>query len=261
MKLIIFTDLHYYAGDRETAIFGKAKKLTQYAPSMLEQLVEKVNHEYKPDAVLNLGDSIQDANDHDADVISLKKVAEKVKEFACPYYMVLGNHDLKMFDSHREAAEIFGVEGFNFTVELGGYRLVFVTHEVRPELGTTGGGITKTHTMGESTVAWLKNELKTSKLPCLIFTHYAIHHEKPNAIPLDREQVLAAIHESGNVRAVFSGHTHVAETVEQEGIVNYILGSPTADLTVCGTPDAVYYEVDIEGDDITVKEHLFEVRE
>lgn len=156
MKLIIFTDLHYYAGDRETAIFGKTKKLTQYAPSMLDQLIDKVNNEYKPDAVLNLGDSIQDGNDHDADVISLKKVAEKVREFAVPYYMVLGNHDLKMFDSHKEAEEIFGVESFNYAVELGGYRLIFLTNEVKPELGTAGGGIVKTHSMGEDTIAWLR---------------------------------------------------------------------------------------------------------
>ena len=259
MKLIIFTDLHYYAGDRETAIFGKSKKLTQYAMPMLEQLIEKVNNEYKPDAVLNLGDSIQDGNDHDADVISLTDAAKKVKEFNCPYYMVLGNHDLKMFDSHREAEAIFGVESFNYSVELGGYRLVFVTHEVRPELGTAGGGIVKTHAMGEATVEWLGNELKTSEKPCLIFTHYALHHEKPNAVPSDRDAVLKAILESGKVRAVFSGHTHIAATVEQEGVVNYVLGSPTADLTECGTPDKVYYEVDIEGEEIKVTEHLFEV--
>lgn len=46
MKLILFTDLHYYGGDRETAIFGKTKKLTQYAMPMLEQLIDKVNHTY-----------------------------------------------------------------------------------------------------------------------------------------------------------------------------------------------------------------------
>ena len=148
-----------------------------------------------------------------------------------------------------------------FTVELGGYRLIFVTHEVRPELGIAGGGIVKTHAMGEDTIAWLREELSKSDKPSMVFTHYAIHHEKPNHVPADREQVLAVLQGAKNLLAVFSGHTHVAETVEQEGIVNYILGSPTADLTVCGTPDAVYYEVDIEGDDITVTEHLFELRE
>ena len=75
MKLILFADLHYYGGDRETAIFGKTKKLTQYAMPMLEQLIERVNRDYKPDAVINLGDSIQDANDRDADVMSLTTVA------------------------------------------------------------------------------------------------------------------------------------------------------------------------------------------
>lgn len=260
MKLIIFTDLHYYAGDRETAIFGKTKKLTQYAPSMLDQLIDKVNNEYKPDAVLNLGDSIQDGNDHDADVISLKKVAEKVREFAVPYYMVLGNHDLKMFDSHKEAEEIFGVESFNYAVELGGYRLIFLTNEVKPELGTAGGGIVKTHSMGEDTIAWLRKELKNSDQPCLLFTHYALFHEKENAVIQNVDRVLEAIREGGNVLAVFSGHTHVAYDREAGGVMNHVLGSPTADLTECGTPDAVYYEVDVKESKINITAHLFEVR-
>ncbi len=260
MKLIIFTDLHYYAGDRETAIFGKAKKLTQYAPAMLEQLIQKVNHEYKPDAVINLGDSIQDGNDHDADVISLSKVAEKVKEFECPYYMVLGNHDMKMFDSHKEAEEIFGFESFNYAVELCGYRLIFLTNEIKPELGTAGGGIVKTHATGEENIKWLRQEFQSEK-PCMLFTHYAVIHEKPNAVMADCDQVLAAIQEGKNVIGVFSGHTHRVACEEHDGIPYHIFGSPTADLDLTGYPDKVYYEVDICGKEIKVTEHLFEVED
>ena len=46
MKLIAFSDLHHYAGDRESAIFNKTGKLTQYAMPMLTELIERVNGEY-----------------------------------------------------------------------------------------------------------------------------------------------------------------------------------------------------------------------
>ncbi len=264
MKLIIFADLHYYAGDRETAIFGKTKKLTQYAPSMLEQLIEKVNGEYKPDAVINLGDSIQDGNDHDADIISLKKVAEKVKEFECPYYMVLGNHDMKMFDSKREAEEIFGFDRFTYSVDLCGYHLVFMTNDLKPELGTAGGGTVKTHAMAEEDIAWLRQDLAKNEKPCIICTHYPFTGDtwkSPYALIENRDKLFEIMDQDPRLIAVFSGHTHVAYNEERKGVKHIIFGSPTADLTECGTPDAVYYEVDIEGDQINVTEHLFEVRE
>lgn len=258
MKLILFADLHYYGGDRETAIFGKTKKLTQYAMPMLEQLIERVNRDYKPDAVINLGDSIQDANDRDADVLSLTTVAEKLKEFHCPCYTVLGNHDLKMFDSHREAEEIFGCERFNDSLDLCGYHLVFLTNGVKPELGTAGGGIPKTHAVSEDTIEWLREDLKRSKNPALIFTHYAFYGSDANVIK-NGEQVLQVLRESGNVAAAFSGHTHRAYSEEHDGIAFHVLGSPTADLEESGRPDGVYYEVELCGGEITVTEHLFEV--
>ena len=101
MKLIAYSDLHHYSGDRETAIFNKTQKLTQYALPMLDELIEKSNNVYKPDAIVNLGDSIQDANDYAMDVLSLEQVADKIPGFDAPHYMVLGNHDLKMLIQSR----------------------------------------------------------------------------------------------------------------------------------------------------------------
>lgn len=260
MKLIIFTDLHHYAGDRETAIFGKTKKLTQYAMPMLEQLIEKVNREYKPDAVINLGDSIQDANDREADIVSLTAVAEKIKEFNCPYYMVLGNHDLKMFDSTCEAERIFGYDRFTYALDLGDYHLIFLTNEVRPERGTAGGGIPKTHALAEADIEWLRAELAGSEKPCLLFTHYTFFWPDAGLVMENADRVLEVIRASGKVQAVFSGHTHVAGSEEHDGVVYHVLGSPIADLQEVGAPDAVYYEVDLCGDRITVTEHLFDYR-
>ena len=44
MKLIAYADLHHFSGDRESAIFNKTGKLTQYAMPMLCELIDKVNN-------------------------------------------------------------------------------------------------------------------------------------------------------------------------------------------------------------------------
>ncbi len=264
MKLIIFSDLHYYGGDRATAIFGKSKKLTQYAPAMLEQLIAKVNNEYKPDAVVNLGDSIQDANNHDADAEGLAFIAKKMKEFDCPCYTVLGNHDMKMFESKDEIAAIFGYEKFTYSLDLAGYHLVFMTNDLKPELGTAGGGTVKTHAMAEEDIAWLREDLQKNDKPCILFTHYTFVGDvwkSPYAVVKNKEELLEIMDADENLLAVFSGHTHKAYYERREGTEFHILGSPTADLTECGTPDAVYYEVDVCGREVKVTEHLFEVGE
>ncbi len=264
MKLIFFTDLHHYHGDRETAIFGKAKKLTQYALPMLEQLIEKVNKEYKPDAVINLGDSIQDANDRTADAECLSFIFNKFKEFNCPCYSVLGNHDMKMFDSKEEISAIVGQEQFTYSLDLAGYHLVFMTNELKPELGTAGGGTVKTHSMSEADIAWLKEDLAKNEKPCILCTHYVFLGDgwkSPYAKIENRDKIFEVLDEDKNLLAVFSGHTHVAYTEHRNGVDYHVFGSPIADLTLCGKPDGVYYEVDIDGKEIKVTEHLFEVGE
>lgn len=264
MKLILFTDLHHYHGDRETAIFGKSKKLTQYALPMLEQLIEKVNNEYKPDAVINLGDSIQDANDQEADAIGLSFIFEQFKRFNCPCYSVLGNHDMKMFDSKEEISTIVGQEKFTYSVDLGGYHFVFMTNDIKPELGTAGGGVVKTHSMAEADIEWLREDLAKNDKPCILCTHYAFLGDgwkSPYAKIENREKLFEVFDGDQNLMAVLSGHTHVADAEQRNGVDYHVFGSPIADQTQCGKPDSVYYELEIEGRELKITEHLFEVGE
>ena len=46
MKLLVFSDLHYFAGDMETAIFNTKKKLVRYALPMLDRLTEIINNDF-----------------------------------------------------------------------------------------------------------------------------------------------------------------------------------------------------------------------
>lgn len=262
MKLIVYTDLHHYSGDRESAIFNKTGKLTQYAMPMLCQLIDKVNNEYKPDAVINLGDSIQDANNYDMDVVSLCDVAEKFKEFNVPHYMVLGNHDLKMFDTFDNHKKIFGYDSFNYSVDLCGYHLVFMTNGIVPERGTVGGGVEKTHYAVKETVDFLRSDLSQNTKPCIIFNHYPFiaHKELNERMLIQNVQELFDITDSHkNILAVVSGHTHISSSFVRNGVDYHVLGSPIASPLKNDIPDAVYYEIDVEDNKVTVTERKFEI--
>ena len=65
MKILVFTDLHYYGGDNP--IFNTAKKLVQYALPMLDELIKIAENE-NVDFVVNLGDIIQDTCDKEKDI-------------------------------------------------------------------------------------------------------------------------------------------------------------------------------------------------
>ena len=57
--------------------------------------------------------------------------------------------------------------------------------------------------------------------------------------------------------AVFSGHQHWTKKKVEDGIRYYVVGSLTENIHDDGIPDGVYFEVDIEGNQIEVKEcHL-----
>lgn len=260
MKLIAYADLHHYSGDRESAIFNKTGKLTQYAMPMLCELIDKVNNEYMPDAVINLGDSIQDANNCDMDIESLLQVAEKVSGFNPPHYMVLGNHDLKTFESFDEHKRIFGYDSFNYSIDLCGYHLVFMTNGLVNERGTGGGGVEKTHYAVKETIDWLCDDLSKNTKPCIIFNHYpfiACDGLDMRHLLQNTDEFFEIIDSNKNIIAVISGHTHIAYSKERNGVDYHVLGSPIASPLKNDIPDAVYYELNVEENKVTVTEHKF----
>ena len=118
MKIIVFADVHYFAGELESAIFNKKKKLVQYSLPMLDRLTEKINGEYNAAFAVNLGDIIQDTTEHDGDIKALKFMFDRFKKIKCPTYSVLGNHDLKMMDSVTEIEEIMGHKNIETTLDI-----------------------------------------------------------------------------------------------------------------------------------------------
>jgi len=252
VKILLFTDLHYYGGDNPR--FDTSKKLVKYALPMLDEFI-KIAEDENIDFVVNLGDIIQDTYDKEKDIECLTFMFEKLKGFGCPCYSVLGNHDMKMMDSEKEVEAIMGYES-NYSFDKDGFHFVFLTTDVRPELGIDRGGIFKTQTLPEKTVKWLENDLDKNTLPCIIFTHFVLCEVESVPDPCmflkNRAEVKAILDKHDNIKAVFNGHQHIPKIREENGLTYYVVGSPTASPDADGIPLGIYIIIETAGDAIDV---------
>lgn len=255
MKIVIFADLHYYGGDIKTAVFNTKKKLVQYALPLLHALTERINQ--TADICVNLGDLIQDMNDKQKDIECLRLMFGELKKIQPPCYSVLGNHDLKMMDTVGEVEEVMGYVS-TYSVDVGGYHLVFLTTEIRPELGLGRGGCFKAQYLSDVHLTWLRNDLAKNQLPCVVFTHYGLAEdaslEDGCMFMKNRADVKEILRADGNVKAVFSGHQHITKAIVEDGIPYYVLGSLTACSAQPGVPTGIYFEVELCDGAVSVTE-------
>ena len=218
-KLVIFSDIHY-APERPInngSIIDR--KLMEYAVPLLEQLTDKINNDIKPDIAINLGDLVEDFNDHDKDIINLKFIWKMLKNIRVPFYSLAGNHDLRSMSSRTEVEQIMGYEHSTFSIDMLGYHFIFLGLDVNEALGVEFGGIFKTQFISKEDIEWLKNDLEKNNLPSIVFTHFGIAEDDmkgnwwfakspDHALLGNRAEVKEILKKDKNLLAVFSGHQH-----------------------------------------------------
>lgn len=266
MKLVVFSDIHYAP---EPPIHNGSiidRKLTQYSVPVIKKLIEEINHSIKPDIAVNLGDLIEDFNDHDKDIENLKFIWNILKDIKTPFYSAIGNHDLRSMNTRKEVEEIMGYKNATFSINLKGYHLVFLGLTVDSQMSTQEGGIQKTRNVSKEDLEWLKSDLKENTFPCLVFTHYGIAEDEmkqnwwfeksPNSALLqNRDEVKNIFRKDKNILAVFSGHQHWTKHMIEDEINYYVVGSLTENIKDNGIPDGVYLVVDLSEDKVDVKEY------
>ncbi len=258
MKLLIFGDLHYFGGDISTARFDPEKKQVRYALPMLEHVMKACD----ANVCVNLGDLIQDDYDKQRDLEVFARIHERLAHFPCPCHSILGNHELKMMDRIEDMEAMLGHKA-TYSLDLHGYHLVFLSPEVRPELGIRRGGCYKAQYLGERTIQWLADDLAKNRLPALVFTHYPLAEDETVEDPLmfmkDREEVKAILRRDSHVLAVFSGHQHVAKEFTEDGVRYFLTGAlcpaPDESGNVCGES----MEVTLSGSDLTAANRVIPV--
>ncbi|MGD9901221.1 MAG: metallophosphoesterase [Spirochaetales bacterium] len=267
-KFIIFSDIHYAPVALDIKVDGVQRKLTEYAVPLANKLIETVN-ETMPDAVINLGDSIQDSSNYEEDINNLKYICNVFKGFNVPFLSVSGNHDLRLL-SRQEVSDIMGQNHHNFSEDIKGYHIMFLGLDVNEAAPNGSGGILRTRKLRSSTLEWIKNDLLNNNLPTLIFIHYGVaeddmqnnfwfYKNKEAALLENRVELKHILENDNNVLAVFSGHQHWTKRLVEGNIQYFVVGSLTENMKNDGVPDGIYLEVDIKNKDIEVKEHHLKI--
>ncbi len=264
-KIVIFSDLHY-APERPInngSIIDR--KLMEYAEPLLEKLIDKINNEIKPDLVLNLGDLVEDFNDHDKDIINLNYIWDKLKDIKPNFYSCIGNHDLRSMSSRHEVEQIMGYEHSTFSFNIDDLHVVVLGTYVNNDLGTAYGGIFKAQYLSKEDLEWLKEDLERNNLPTIICTHFGVAEDDmkgnwwfetcpEHALLGNRKELKEIIKINKNILAVFSGHQHWTKKIVEDEIPYYVIGSMTENINNDDIPDGVYFVVEFDGEKLNVIE-------
>lgn len=264
-KMVIFSDLHYAPEIPVNNGSIIEMKLIQYSLPILEKLTNEINDNIKPDLVLNLGDLVEDFNDHDKDIINLKYIWKELRKINTPFYSLIGNHDLRSMSSREEVENIMEYEHSTFSFDKNGIHFVLLGTDVNNEIGNESGGIFKTQFISNEDIEWLKKDLEENKLPVMVFSHFGIAEDKmqgnwwfeknpEHALLGNRKELKEILKKENKLLAVFSGHQHWTKKTVEEDISYYVVGSLTENINKDGIPDGVYYIVEYDGVKLKVKE-------
>ncbi len=206
MRFALVSDVHFGPHAYHD---GKLRKLTHRAPELLARVVDELNHEHRPELVVNLGDAIEDQS-ADAD-------REHYAEFAAVLYganatvlHVAGNHD-QVNLSDDELARFWRREGpLYYGREVGGVHFVV--------LKTVEDKDVAIH-LPEEQFTWLEAELASAHSPVIVLMHHPASdmrlegnrwfEKAPHICRVaERKRLRSLFESSGKVLAVFNGHVH-----------------------------------------------------
>lgn len=208
LTLALVSDIHF--GPAAT-YGGKLRKLTAEAPALLRRFVHRMNHDVKPDLVVNLGDDIEDespevdrARYHDCMAI-LRGLHAEVRHVA-------GNHDLV----HLGERDLLGAWGrpelgaLHYSFQRGGVHFTVLHSRERKDRDVT---------VGEAQLRWLEQDLAAAKHPVIVLMHHSAADQDLTGnrwfeghahicLVRERKALRRILEASGKVLAVFNGHLH-----------------------------------------------------
>ena len=133
-KLIVFSDIHYLDIRPDNIDWVLSRKLTQYADKLLDNLIKKINNDYRPDLSVCLGDLIEDQFNYEQDLNNYKYIWNKLKNIKTPFYSVIGNHDLRTIDSRETLEKIMGYKCSSFSFDLNGYHFIILSTDIKKDV-------------------------------------------------------------------------------------------------------------------------------
>lgn len=261
LKICIFSDIHYIDKNPEWKV---KQKLVEYAEPLLDKMILKVNEEIKPDICIHLGDMIQASDDRKQNLKNISYIWNKCQSFKVPFVTLLGNHELKTEKDNKEVLRIIGYKDATFSIDINGYHLIFLGTDVNSEDEKF-----KTQYVSENDLNWLEEDLMEHKdKRIILFSHFGIaddigieenfwSRDNGESLMLRNRDKIKSLLKNKRIIAVFVGHQHWTKTITEDGIDYYMIGSIVENIKQNGVPDGVFFEIEINEDNIIAQEkHL-----
>lgn len=232
---------------------GIRRKLTEYAEPFLAEFAQQVRRAGGCDAVLQLGDLIEDESP-ERDRANFGKGVNLLAQCGAPAHHVIGNHDTAQQDASELLALLDRPSHF-YSFDLAGVHVV-VLHTLR-----RAGRVV----LPAEQVAWLRGDLAGTRLPALVCSHHSFADQDlrgnpwfegaPEACLADnRAEVRALLRDAGNVIAAVNGHLHWNHVDWHDGIPYITVQSAVEICDDAGTPARAWGMIEISANRFSLQQ-------
>lgn len=211
VRLGLITDLHY--ADKKPA--G-----SRHYRETLAKLAEasKQFETSKPDFVVELGDLIDRADSVATEMKYLKRINNDFAALPGKKHYVLGNHCVDTLTKEEFLGQV-GQKASYYSFDQGGFHFVVLDSCFRSDGEPYGRRNFKwtDPNVPAKELAWLEADLKASKRKAIVFAHQRLDVNNNHAVK-NAAAVRKVLEASGNVLAVFQGHSHKNDYKHINGI-------------------------------------------
>jgi len=247
LRFGLISDVHY--ANRESA----GNRFYNQSLTKVQEAIDRMNQE-KLGFLIELGDfKDQDAVPNEANTLKYLTDIESVfQKYNGPTYHVLGNHDMDGISkqqflerventgiSNKKSYYSFNQKGIHFVVLDGNFTKEGKAYD-------HGNFSWDDASIPEEEISWLNADLKSNKLPTIVFIHQMLDESKgvKQAVQ-NAAEVRQILEQSGNVLCVLQGHVHEERYNLINGIHYY---SVNAVVDGDGHENSAYMIVDVYKD-------------
>ena len=207
----LITDLHY--ADKEPA----GSRHYRATIAKLQQAAKQFN-ETQPDFLVELGDLIDAAADVQTEMTYLTRISKEMAMIQAPQHYVLGNHCVDTLTKkefldgvgQEKSFYSFDRDGFHFVILDACFRSDGMPYQ-RKNFQWTDPNI------APHELKWLKADLAATTKKTIVFVHQRLDDAGVHGVR-NAAAVRKIMEDSGQILAVFQGHSHQNEHQEIGGI-------------------------------------------